>query len=120
MTVVSSSPSDGVGTGPGAGVTAPETVTLRREVRDVVMRHGQVVALDGANFEARPGEVMGLMCDNGAGKSTLIKCVSGLRGYDSGTIEVDGEHSIPGEFNGVSVAEVERLAAGDASGRVSR
>ncbi len=30
------------------------------------------------------------------------------------------KHSIPGDFNGVSVAEVERLMGGDASGRVSR
>ncbi len=30
------------------------------------------------------------------------------------------KHSIPGDFNRVTVAEVEKLAAGDASGRVSR
>ncbi|MBI5565759.1 MAG: sugar kinase, partial [Chloroflexi bacterium] len=30
------------------------------------------------------------------------------------------KHSIPGDFNAVSVAEVETLMAGDASGRVSR
>ena len=30
------------------------------------------------------------------------------------------KHSIPGDFNRVSVAEVEKLAGGDASGRVSR
>ncbi len=30
------------------------------------------------------------------------------------------KHSIPGDFNAVTVAEVETLMAGDASGRVSR
>jgi len=30
------------------------------------------------------------------------------------------KHSIPGDYNQVSVAEVERLAGGDASGRVQR
>jgi 2-dehydro-3-deoxygluconokinase len=30
------------------------------------------------------------------------------------------KHSIPGDFNRVSIAEVEKLAGGDASGRVSR
>ena len=30
------------------------------------------------------------------------------------------KHTIPGDFNSVSVAEVERLAGGDASGRVQR
>jgi 2-dehydro-3-deoxygluconokinase len=30
------------------------------------------------------------------------------------------KHSIPGDFNRVSIAEVEKLVSGDASGRVSR
>ncbi|MFO7531056.1 MAG: PfkB family carbohydrate kinase [Candidatus Limnocylindrales bacterium] len=30
------------------------------------------------------------------------------------------KHSIPGDFNRVSIAEVEKLASGDASGRVAR
>ena len=30
------------------------------------------------------------------------------------------KHSVPGDFNRVSLAEVQRLAGGDASGRVSR
>ena len=30
------------------------------------------------------------------------------------------KHSIPGDFNRVTIAEVEKLAGGDASGRVSR
>jgi len=30
------------------------------------------------------------------------------------------KHSVPGDFNRVSIAEVEKLASGDASGRVSR
>ena len=41
------------------------------EARNLVKHYGQVLALDGANFTAYPGEVVALIGDNGAGKSTL-------------------------------------------------
>ena len=43
------------------------------EARNVVKRYGNVLALNGANFTAFPGEVVALIGDNGAGKSTLVK-----------------------------------------------
>ena len=53
--------------------------------------YGRVVALDSANLELYPGEVLGVIGDNGAGKSTLIKCFSGAVVPDSGEILIDGE-----------------------------
>jgi fructose transport system ATP-binding protein len=52
--------------------------------------YGRVVALDGANLELYPGEVLGVIGDNGAGKSTLIKCFSGAVIPDEGEIYIDG------------------------------
>ncbi|MFO7531399.1 MAG: ATP-binding cassette domain-containing protein, partial [Candidatus Limnocylindrales bacterium] len=47
------------------------------QARGLVKNYGRVVALDRANLELYPGEVLGVIGDNGAGKSTLIKCFSG-------------------------------------------
>ena len=52
---------------------------------------GRVVALNGADFELYPGEVLGVIGDNGAGKSSLIKCLSGAMVPDDGEIELNGE-----------------------------
>ena len=53
--------------------------------------YGRVVALDHANLELYPGEVLGVIGDNGAGKSTLIKCFSGAVIPNSGEIYIDGQ-----------------------------
>jgi simple sugar transport system ATP-binding protein len=60
------------------------------EASDLVKHYGHVLALDGANFTAYPGEVVALIGDNGAGKSTLVKALSGALRVDSGQIMVNG------------------------------
>ena len=72
---------------------APEPVgsaTPLLEARGLVKRYGNVLALDGANFSAYPGEVVALIGDNGAGKSTLVKTLSGVTRPDAGQILVEG------------------------------
>jgi len=61
------------------------------EARGIVKRYGQVVALDGADLELYPGEILAIIGDNGAGKSTLIKALSGALQPDEGEIRLDGE-----------------------------
>jgi fructose transport system ATP-binding protein len=60
------------------------------EARGLVKRYGHVTALAGADFDLRPGEILGVIGDNGAGKSTLIKCLSGATVPDEGEILLDG------------------------------
>jgi ABC-2 type transport system ATP-binding protein len=51
-------------------------------------RFGQVVALDGASFELRQGELLALLGPNGAGKTTLIRAIAGRVRLDGGQIRV--------------------------------
>ena len=62
------------------------------EARGLVKRYGQVTALDGTDFELRPGEILAVIGDNGAGKSTLIKALAGAIAPDEGEklLEVEG------------------------------
>jgi fructose transport system ATP-binding protein len=60
------------------------------EAHGLVKHYGQVVALDGADFELYPNEIVAIIGDNGAGKSTLIKALSGATQPDDGEIRLDG------------------------------
>ena len=61
------------------------------EAHGLVKRYGQVVALDGADFDLFPDEILAIIGDNGAGKSTLIKALSGALQPDEGEIRLDGK-----------------------------
>ena len=65
-------------------------VTPVLQARGLVKRYGHVVAVDGADFELMPGEILAVIGDNGAGKSSLIKCLSGATIPDEGEILLDG------------------------------
>jgi fructose transport system ATP-binding protein len=71
-------------------VTEPAARTPIIEAHGLVKTFGQVVGLDGAEFELYPGEVLAVIGDNGAGKSTLIKCISGALVPDAGEILLEG------------------------------
>jgi fructose transport system ATP-binding protein len=68
-------------------MTDPEPILT---IRGLVKRYGRVVALDHADFDLYPGEVLGVIGDNGAGKSTLIKAICGAVAPDEGEIKLDG------------------------------
>jgi len=73
------------------GPTAPAAIIPVVQARGLVKRFGRVVALDHADLDLMPGELLGLIGDNGAGKSVLIKAISGAITPDEGEILVDGK-----------------------------
>ena len=69
----------------------PAPAPLVMEARNLVKKYGSVIAMNGADFELRPGEILAVIGDNGAGKSSLIKALSGATIPDSGEIFLDGQ-----------------------------
>ncbi|MDB6180889.1 ATP-binding cassette domain-containing protein [Paracoccus fistulariae] len=59
--------------------------------RNLVKRYGRVTALDHADFDLYPGEILAVIGDNGAGKSSLIKALSGAVQPDEGEIRLEGK-----------------------------
>ena len=59
--------------------------------RDLVKKYGRVTALDHADFDLYPGEILAVIGDNGAGKSTMIKALCGAVIPDSGEMRLAGE-----------------------------
>jgi ABC-type sugar transport system ATPase subunit len=61
------------------------------ELRSIVKRYGEVVAVNGASLQVAAGEVHALVGENGAGKSTLMKILSGAIRNDAGSVLIDGD-----------------------------
>ncbi|MEQ9606267.1 MAG: ATP-binding cassette domain-containing protein [Kiloniellaceae bacterium] len=59
--------------------------------RGLTKRYGRVTAMDRADFELFPGEVLAIIGDNGAGKSTLVKALCGAVQIDDGEIRLDDQ-----------------------------
>ena len=60
-------------------------------VRDVTVRFGGIVALDGVSFDVAEGQIVGLIGPNGAGKTTLFNCLSRLYTPQQGDIRFRGQ-----------------------------
>lgn len=65
-------------------------MTAPLEIDDVVVRYGEVTALDGATLRLRPGTVTGLVGMNGSGKSTLFQAIMGGVPLQRGDVRIAG------------------------------
>src|SRR6266516_3276582 len=110
-------------------MSSPEPIL---EARGLVTKYGQVVALNGADFEVYPGEILAIIGDNGAGKCTLIKALSGALIPDDGEIFLDKRpvrfhnpiearrHGIETVYQGLAVAPALDIASNLCLGRETR
>lgn len=60
------------------------------EVRELVRKFGDFVAVDKTSFEVHKGEVFGLLGPNGAGKTTTFRMLCGLLPISGGFLSVAG------------------------------
>ncbi len=57
-------------------------------VKNLIKRYGDLLALDNFNMKIEEGEILGLLGPNGSGKTTAINCILSLLKYNKGEIEV--------------------------------
>jgi len=74
------------------------------EVRDVVVRYGDHLVLDGVSFEVYKGEILAILGRSGCGKSTLMRRMIGLEEVDGGEIRIHGR-----SLSGCGEREMHRL-----------
>ena len=60
------------------------------EVRDVVKRYGDHVAVDHLSFRVEKGQIYGFLGPNGAGKSTTMNMITGYIAPTEGEVLIDG------------------------------
>jgi branched-chain amino acid transport system ATP-binding protein len=70
---------------------APDAGPVALRIRDLTVRFGGLVALDGVDVSVAPGEVVGVIGPNGAGKTTLFNVVCGFVRPTTGSLEVRGK-----------------------------
>lgn len=58
------------------------------EVKNLVKRYGDVVAVDDVSFSVPAGEFFGFLGPNGAGKTSTIHSVTGIASFQQGEIKV--------------------------------
>lgn len=60
------------------------------EVKDLTVKYGDFVAVDGVSLSAEAGEIVGIFGSNGAGKSSLLRVMGGVVPSSSGTVTISG------------------------------
>ena len=73
---------------PAPATNEPGEVVI--EVKDLVRRFGDFVAVASTSFSVRRGEIFGLLGPNGAGKTTTFRMLCGLLPASGGQLRVAG------------------------------
>src|SRR3954447_8661728 len=60
------------------------------EIRGLVKRYGEIVAVDDVDLTVNPGDVFGYLGPNGAGKTTSLRMMLGLIRPTAGSVRLFG------------------------------
>ncbi|NMA67228.1 MAG: ABC transporter ATP-binding protein [Clostridiaceae bacterium] len=69
------------------------------EVKNLVKRYGELIALDHLSLSIKEGEIFGLLGPNGSGKTTAINCILSLLNYDKGEIKIFNRPMSPDAYD---------------------
>ena len=64
------------------------------EIKNLVKKYGDKVAINDLSFEIKKGEFFGFLGPNGAGKTSTISSITGIGTFDSGVIKVFGYDNV--------------------------
>jgi ABC-2 type transport system ATP-binding protein len=78
------------------------------EIKDIVKRYSNHLALDKVSVSVRKGTVFGLLGPNGAGKTTLLRIINGITAPDSGSLSFNGRQMQRGDMSGIGYLPEER------------
>ena len=81
---------DGTATAVRRDSATDENVAPLLRVNEIAVAFGGNRAVNGATFDVRSHEIVGMIGPNGAGKTTIFDLVSGFVAVDSGRIELQG------------------------------
>lgn len=60
------------------------------EVKNLIKKYGDLMAVKGVSFEVYKGEIFGLLGPNGAGKTTILEIIETLRDETEGEVVIAG------------------------------
>jgi ABC-2 type transport system ATP-binding protein len=60
------------------------------EVKDLVKKYGDLIAVNHVSFTVEKGEIFGILGPNGAGKTTTLEMIETLRPIDQGEVRLNG------------------------------
>jgi ABC-2 type transport system ATP-binding protein len=78
------------------------------EIKDVVKKYGDYVALNAVSLSVPKGSIYGLLGPNGAGKTSLIRIINQITMPDSGEVIFDGKKLSPNDVQYIGYLPEER------------
>ncbi len=69
------------------------------EVKGLVKKYKELIAVDNLDLEVKSGEILGLLGPNGSGKSTTINCILSLLKKDAGSVKIFGKEMSPDAYD---------------------